>query len=151
MNIKHNPVGDRLGNTYVRMRSVAEISKLNTINGALLKKYDRKDCEIFYLRETFREYFALKKVASSLIKNNIIARAEFNKSEDDVSETIVDNLINYETVKLVARENHEYQRLRSLFVSWAKTLWVYANSFILIDIVVGSVGNIGLFAVLFFQ
>ncbi len=62
MNIKHNPIGDRLGNTYVRMRSVAEISKLNTINGALLKKYDRKDCEIFYLRETFREYFALKKV-----------------------------------------------------------------------------------------
>jgi hypothetical protein len=55
-------VGDLLGNTYVRMRSVAEISKLNTINGALLKKYDRKDCEIFYLRETFREYFALKKV-----------------------------------------------------------------------------------------
>lgn len=27
-----------------------------------MKKYDRKDCEIFYLRESFREYFALKKV-----------------------------------------------------------------------------------------
>jgi hypothetical protein len=40
----HNPVGDLLGNAYVRMRSVAEVSKLKTINGALLKKYDRKDC-----------------------------------------------------------------------------------------------------------
>ena len=44
------------------MRSVAQISKLSVINGAILKKYDRKDCEIFYLRESFREYFALKKV-----------------------------------------------------------------------------------------
>lgn len=62
LNIKHNPVGERLGNSYVRMRAVAEISKLTIINGALLKKYDRKDCEIFYMRESFREYFAFKKV-----------------------------------------------------------------------------------------
>jgi hypothetical protein len=44
------------------MRAVAEIRKLNQINGAQLKKYERKDCEIFYLRESFREYFAVKKV-----------------------------------------------------------------------------------------
>lgn len=44
------------------MRSVAEISKLNIINGGMLKKYDRKDCEIYYMRESFREYFAFKKV-----------------------------------------------------------------------------------------
>lgn len=58
----HNPFGNKLGNAYVRMRAVAEISKLSQINGALLKKYERKDCEIFYMRETFREYFAFKKV-----------------------------------------------------------------------------------------
>jgi hypothetical protein len=62
LNAKHNPMGDKLGNSYVRMRAVAEISKLNQINGALLKKYERKDCEIFYMRESFREYFAFKKV-----------------------------------------------------------------------------------------
>lgn len=28
----------------------------------MLKKYERKDCEIFYLRQAFREYFALKNV-----------------------------------------------------------------------------------------
>lgn len=44
------------------MRAVAQIKKLNQINGALLKKYERKDCEIFYLRQSFREYFAVKKV-----------------------------------------------------------------------------------------
>lgn len=62
LNIKNNPVGERLGNSHVRMRAVAEITKLKVINGTMLRKYDRKDCEIYYLRETFREYFALKNV-----------------------------------------------------------------------------------------
>lgn len=50
LNVKHNTIGDKYGNTYVRMRAVAEIKKLTQINGAQLKKYERKDCEIFYLR-----------------------------------------------------------------------------------------------------
>lgn len=44
------------------MRSVAELPKLKIINGAQLRKYERKDCEIYYLRETFKEYFTLKNV-----------------------------------------------------------------------------------------
>ena len=87
--------------------------------------------------------------ARFLIIKNIKARTEFNKSEDEISDIIVDNLINYETVKLFAREDHEYQRLGSGFISWIKALWSYANTFRLIDIVVGSAGNIGLFLVLF--
>ena len=62
LNIMHNPVGDRMGNGHVRMRSVAELPKLKIINGAMLKKYERKDCEIYYMRESFQEYFTLKKV-----------------------------------------------------------------------------------------
>lgn len=62
LNVKHNPIGEKYGNSYVRMRAVAELSKLTQINGALLKKGERRDFEIFYLRETFREYFAFKKV-----------------------------------------------------------------------------------------
>lgn len=61
-NIRHNPIGNKLGNGYVRQRSVAEFPKLTVINGADLKKYERKDCEVFYLRETFYEYFNLRKV-----------------------------------------------------------------------------------------
>lgn len=38
---------------------MAENPKLNVINGAILKKYERKDYEIFYLRNTFDEYFKL--------------------------------------------------------------------------------------------
>jgi hypothetical protein len=32
-----------MGNAYVRLRSIAECQKLKIINGAPLKKYERKD------------------------------------------------------------------------------------------------------------
>ncbi len=85
-----------------------------------------------------------------LIKNNIRTRKEFNKAEDEISDIIVDNLINYETVKLFAREDHEYHHLQDTFVNWLKALWGYANSFRIFDGVVGGVGNLGLFGVLLF-
>ena len=88
-------------------------------------------------------------VAQFLIKNNISARAIFNKSEDEVNEIIVDNLMNYETVKLFAREDHEYRHLKNIFQSWLVKFWGYSNSFRLIDIIVGLLGNSGLFAILF--
>ena len=62
INVKHNPMGDKLGHAYIRMRAVAEFPQLTHINGAWLKKLERKDFEIYYMRETFREYFTLKKV-----------------------------------------------------------------------------------------
>ncbi len=76
-----------------------------------------------------------------LIRYNIFTRRQFNKMEDEVSGIIVDNLINYETVKLFAQEDYEYQRLKKAFDSWFQALWRYANSFRLIDIGLGTVGN----------
>lgn len=58
LNIKHNPVGEVLGKGYVRQRAVAENVNLKVINGSDLKKYERKDCEIYYLRKIFDDYFA---------------------------------------------------------------------------------------------
>lgn len=84
-----------------------------------------------------------------LIKRNVAARVEFNASEDVVSEVIVDNLINFETVKFFAKEREEFQRLQTSFVPWLKALWKYANSFRAIDIVVGVTGNLSLLAVLY--
>jgi tubulin-specific chaperone E len=43
LNVKHNPMGDKLGNAYIRMRAVAEVPTVTQINGALLKKVERKD------------------------------------------------------------------------------------------------------------
>lgn len=84
-----------------------------------------------------------------LIKRNVAARVAFNKSEDDVSEVIVDNLINFETVKFFAKEREEYLRLGGSFVPWMKALWGYANSFRAIDVVIGVTGNMSMLAVLY--
>ena len=51
-----------LGQAYVRQRSVSELPKLKWINNSDLKKYERKDYEIYYMREVFHEYFNLRKV-----------------------------------------------------------------------------------------
>lgn len=84
-----------------------------------------------------------------VIKKNITNRHEFNKAEDHISEIIVDNLINFETVKLFAKEKQESTRLWDYFIIWKKKLWSYANSFRLIDFTVGTSGNLGTFIVLF--
>lgn len=84
-----------------------------------------------------------------LIKRNVAAREKFNDAEDGVSEVIVDNLINFETVKFFAKEREEYKRLGGSFVPWIQTLWGYANSFRAIDIVIGVSGNLSMLAVLY--
>lgn len=84
-----------------------------------------------------------------LIKRNITARVNFNTVEDRVSDVIVDNLINFETVKFFAKEHAEYTRLRTSFVPWMSKVWVYINSFRLIDVVIGTMGNASLLLVLY--
>ncbi len=88
-------------------------------------------------------------VAKYLISYNMKKRAEWNTEEDNISGIITDNLINFETVKYFAKEEWERNRLVDNFKSWTSKLWSFANTFRLIDITVGSIGNIGLFLVIF--
>ncbi|MDD4784926.1 MAG: ABC transporter ATP-binding protein [Candidatus Shapirobacteria bacterium] len=83
-----------------------------------------------------------------LIRNNMKARKSFNESEDEISEIIVDNLINFETVKLFAKEKWEQKRLLNSFETWIKKLWDYSMSFRIINLVVAGIGNLGLALVL---
>ncbi|EGR26902.1 tubulin-specific chaperone e, putative [Ichthyophthirius multifiliis] len=59
LNVKHNPISEKYGSSYIRQRAVAENQNLQIINGCILKKYERKDYEIFYLRKTFDDFFKL--------------------------------------------------------------------------------------------
>lgn len=77
-----------------------------------------------------------------LVKYNIKTRTEFNTVEDQLSGQITDNLINFETVKLFAKENYELEKLKSKFRTWTKKLWKFAISFRLIDLTVGFIGNL---------
>lgn len=80
---------------------------------------------------------------------NIKTRSRFNDAEDDVSAVIVDNFMNFETVKLFAKENWERIRLGEVFKIWKRRLSYYELSFRLIDISVGSVMTAGIFATLY--
>ena len=58
LRITKNPISSKAQNVlHVRQRAIAEIKNLKSINGGELKKYERKDCEIYYLRNTFHEFF----------------------------------------------------------------------------------------------
>ncbi|MFZ3301262.1 MAG: ABC transporter ATP-binding protein [Microgenomates group bacterium] len=87
--------------------------------------------------------------AKFLITNNVSKRKVFNKEEDEISGIITDNLINFETVKLFAKEKWEENKLRSSFVTWMKSLWTYANTFRLIDGTMGTIINVSIFVILY--
>lgn len=88
-------------------------------------------------------------VTKFIISFNIQKRTVFNEKEDEISGILTDNLINYETVKLFAKERWEEGRLKDKFTGWIKALWGYGNSFRLIDFSIGGVTNLGLFLILF--
>lgn len=52
-----NPISKKYNPLHTRQRAIAEIKNLKNINGGELKKYERKDSEIYYLRNTFHEFF----------------------------------------------------------------------------------------------
>lgn len=86
-----------------------------------------------------------------LIGINIKRRKLFNDEEDNVSAVITDNLINYETVKLFAREKWEESRLAAAFKPWSKTFWNFTLSYRYIDVTLGTIFNIAIFGMLLFS
>jgi len=79
-----------------------------------------------------------------LIKINMEKRRSFNKSEDEISGIITDNLLNYETVKFFAQEEKETRRLKDKFKDWMSKLYQYSDTFRLMDFTIGTLSNLGL-------
>ncbi len=90
-------------------------------------------------------------VTKVLISLNIKRRRLFNDEEDHVSEVITDNMINYETVKLFAKEKFEKSRLANAFKPWSRTLWNFTLTYRYIDITLGTIFNIAIFVILLFS
>jgi Leucine-rich repeat (LRR) protein len=59
LRVTKNPIYNKFTALHIRQRAIAEIKSLTQANGSELKKLERKDCEIYYLRDSFREYFEL--------------------------------------------------------------------------------------------
>jgi ABC-type multidrug transport system fused ATPase/permease subunit len=86
-----------------------------------------------------------------LLQNNAAKRKAFLDNEDKVTDIITDNLINYETVKLFAREKWEHARLTNAFSPWKKTYMKFSNTYRTIDFVIGAIINFGIFGMLLFS
>ncbi|WKZ27788.1 MAG: ABC transporter ATP-binding protein [Candidatus Dojkabacteria bacterium] len=87
--------------------------------------------------------------ATFLVKRNISKRRLLNTQEDRISGIVVDNMINYETVKYFAKEKEEISRIKSEYATWKSAVWKYINTFRLIDISTGSLSLLGAGLVLF--
>jgi len=83
-----------------------------------------------------------------LIKINLKARTEFNASDDVVAGVIADGMINYETVKFFAAEKKERSRLSEKFNDWIKKLWIFSNSFRVMDIAISSSAGSGVMLII---
>ncbi len=86
--------------------------------------------------------------AAFAIPKNIEARRGMNRVSDKVTGVIVDNLANYDTVKMFAKELWEMSRLKRMYRSWQKFLWKYAISFRYIGGSTWAIANISLFVIL---
>ncbi len=82
------------------------------------------------------------------IKVNMKTRDTLNRVEDEFTTIIADNMINFETVKLYAKENWERSRLQSKMSEWYNSVWKFIYTFRYLDVGMALVTNISIFFML---
>jgi len=96
--------------------------------------------------------FALTSTITAVfVKYNIRARKKVNEYEDDISGVIVDNMINFETVKLFSKEKWEQNRLENIQSFWRKAVWKYIYTWRGFDLAMGIVMNASIFLILVYS
>ncbi|KKQ24394.1 MAG: hypothetical protein US62_C0014G0016 [Candidatus Woesebacteria bacterium GW2011_GWA1_37_8] len=98
---------------------------------------------------TFASLFVCLIITAFVIKLNINARKKYNEEEDNISGIIVDNIINFETVKMFAKESWEQNRLKLAFIPWRKALWDYGLTFRYMNASVGITIVMTVFLILY--
>jgi ABC-type multidrug transport system fused ATPase/permease subunit len=89
-------------------------------------------------------------VSVAFVRFNIKFRREVNEKEDKISAVVVDNMINFETVKLFAKESWEQKRYRERLEDWKGSAWKYVMTFRGLDIGMGTVVNVSTFIILLY-
>lgn len=122
---------------------------LNVLTNFLVMIYFLKDLSLTVVSIVILSLVVTIIAAVFLIRYNISKRKDFNEDEDKISGIITDNLINFETVKLFAKESWEENKLLKHFIPWTKKMWGYGNSFRLIDITMGTIINVSVISILY--
>lgn len=78
------------------------------------------------------------------VKLNISRRKIFNKTEDEVSALVVDNMIAFDTVKYFAQEKYEQRRLSRTMNKWINQFIGYVVTFRIIELINGGLAKVGL-------
>lgn len=99
---------------------------------------------------TIASLFLALLTTAVFVKANVRTRRRVNKEEDRISGVIVDNMINFETVKLFAKEIWEQLRLKKVDRDWKAAVWKYAWTFRGLDAAMGFVNGASIFALLLF-
>lgn len=89
-------------------------------------------------------------VSAIFVRFNVDFRKKVNAEEDNISSVVVDNMINFETVKLFAKEDYEENKLRDIYNNWKKAVWKYTYSFRGLDFGMGTVINTSTFVILLY-
>lgn len=82
------------------------------------------------------------------VKFNIKFRKATNYEEDKISSVIVDNMINFETVKLFANEKKELAKLQKIDKNWIKAIWREAYTFRGLDLAMAAIIHGSLFFII---
>src|SRR3989344_2283497 len=90
-------------------------------------------------------------VSAFFVHSNVKFRKNLNKEEDNISGVVVDNMINFETVKLFAKERWEQKRLFNIFQNWKKAAWKFVLTFRGLDFGMGAVIISSTFAILLYS
>lgn len=90
-------------------------------------------------------------VIGIFVKFNVRARKKVNEKEDEISGVIVDNMINFETVKLFAKEDWEQKRLEEHQSTWKRAVWKYIYTWRGFDLGMGIVINASIFMILLYS
>lgn len=86
-------------------------------------------------------------VCRYLLKLNLRRRSEYNREDDKLTASKVDNLLNYDTVKYFAQEKNELKRFKNILVSWQKSLMGYFLTFRYFDVAIDLINVLFLLAI----
>jgi ATP-binding cassette, subfamily B, heavy metal transporter len=89
-------------------------------------------------------------VSVAFVHFNVKFRKDLNEKEDEISSVVVDNMINFETVKLFAKEKWEQTRYSEKLEIWKKYAWKFVLTFRGLDLGMGTVVNVSTFVILLY-